>query len=311
MQGLMVLLGLAVLLVAAEGAASRTAIVYLANKRVQLLEKSLDLLERNVLPSNPADVLLFHTSDFNETAKQQILASRPHMRFVLVEESIWRVPDFLGPSEHVVKTMKHASHLGYRHMCRFFVLGMFKVLDQMGYEWVMRLDEDSFILDPIPYNFVEDMERKGGTYGFRMPLLETRGYYEGLPELMASFMQLYGLPPKDRAFLEELFIPPGSWPGGNESFNKFTSAEYNRKIIYNNWFICKVGFFRRPDVLLFLKYVDRSGGLYHRRWGDALVQTFTVRLFLSREELVHYTDWDYRHSFFVKKGDGGVPGWGY
>ena len=51
--------------------------------------------------------------------------------------------------------------LGYRHMIRWYVVGLWEVLDRMGYQYVMRMDEDSRILSAIPFDIFSLMAARG------------------------------------------------------------------------------------------------------------------------------------------------------
>ena len=37
----------------------------------------------------------------------------------------------------------------------------------MGYEWVMRMDDDSFFLSDVGYNIFADMRARGKLYAYR------------------------------------------------------------------------------------------------------------------------------------------------
>merc|ERR1711988_1768266 len=42
---------------------------------------------------------------------------------------------------------------------------------------------------------------------------------------------------------------------------------------FTNFFVTKVSWWRQESVQLFLSAVDRNGGIYRHRWGDAPIQT--------------------------------------
>lgn len=52
-------------------------------------------------------------------------------------------------------------------MIRFYAITIWSTLEKLGYEWVMRMDDDSFVLSPIDYNIFGDMRQKGLYYGYR------------------------------------------------------------------------------------------------------------------------------------------------
>ena len=44
---------------------------------------------------------------------------------------------------------------------------IWRTLARLGYEWVMRMDDDSFVLSPVTYNVFDDMRARGLAYGYR------------------------------------------------------------------------------------------------------------------------------------------------
>ena len=56
--------------------------------------------------------------------------------------------------------------LGYRHMCRFFSGEIFKHPILQNYQYVWRLDTDSFILQKIDYNVFDRMKSNDSLYGY-------------------------------------------------------------------------------------------------------------------------------------------------
>ena len=52
-------------------------------------------------------------------------------------------------------------------MIRFYAVTIWPTLHKLGYQWVMRLDDDSFILSPVKYNVFNDIRRRGALYAYR------------------------------------------------------------------------------------------------------------------------------------------------
>lgn len=85
-----------------------------------------------------------------------------NVRFcILTEATGWGPPAWLP----VVPTMKFSS--GYRFMIRFYAITIWTTLSRLGYKWVMRMDDDSFVLSPVNYNVFGDMRAHGLYYGYR------------------------------------------------------------------------------------------------------------------------------------------------
>lgn len=158
--------------------ALRAAIVYLSQVRhssygrdsLAMLQESLLLLFQNYRAAQRHDVLVFHTGDFGLAEQSRVLAplsGRP-VRFERVPAQHWRLPVHVAPwladDNRTTWTQWPKYSLGYRHMIRWYVVGLWETLEAMGYTWCMRMDEDSRILSPIDYNLFTHMASRGGTY---------------------------------------------------------------------------------------------------------------------------------------------------
>ena len=146
---------------------------------------------------------------------------------------------------------------GYKYMCKFFMLDMYKYLQDYDYYW--RVDSDDF-LEALTYDMFDWVERNDVEYGWAARKIEGHGpTRRTLPPWTANYINKCQVWPS--ALMDE---PLG------KCFN-----------FYNNFHVGKVSFFRRPDVLHYLKAVNGSGGVDMHRWGDSTIQAYVVRLFMD------------------------------
>ena len=131
----------------------RNVVVYLVRGHeasLVALERSLALLKRNFLPWSPADVLIFH----EDNLKAEQLAGRTSgipVKTALVDFSA--IPPEMADLP--------PAQRGYRHMCHFFANDIFRRPELAGYDYYMRLDDDSFILSPLTFDaFARMRERR-------------------------------------------------------------------------------------------------------------------------------------------------------
>eukprot|EP00966_Prymnesium_polylepis_P093948 2174842-Prymnesium_polylepis.1 len=85
-----------------------------------------------------------------------------------------------------------------------------------------------------------------------------------------------------RAYMSETGLEPAIPPLPTES------------IYFTNFFVTRVGWWRKPEVQAFMDAVNASGGIYRHRWGDAPIQTAVLRL-LGLSRSVRHLDVDYLH----------------
>ncbi|MCJ1368790.1 hypothetical protein MMC16_007938 [Acarospora aff. strigata] len=163
---------------------------------------------------------------------------------------------------------------------------MFKALSSMGYEWVIRVDDDSGFPESIPYDIVSVMEAKEATYGFRTMNQDSKAVTKALAEAAKYWLVSEDITP---SFLFQ-FCNPASLEG-------VSTEGWFPHIFYNNFFVTRVQFWLRPDVQDWLTHLENVNGFYKFRWGDAPVQTVTLAIFAPIEHLVEFR-FEYEHQGF-------------
>ena len=190
----------------------------------------------------------------------------------------WRLPSYLSIEDH--PTWSHPQYsVGYRHMARWYALHLFTFCAEAGYEWVLRLDEDSFVWSPVRFDLAQHMEQGGFVYGYRAFTHDYPTVTRGFPEAVRAYLVMSGRQP---TFLLKHCSP--------QTLDGLTAAGWSRAGYYNNFFITKTAFWRRADVQRFLKFMDRTGGVYTQRWGDLLIQSAAVQIFLRETEVHQFTE---------------------
>ena len=276
---------------------NKTVIVYLAmNTKKDLtygrdsksmLEKSLDFLYKNYNNQFKHDIIIFYDSKFpfNKTDQEEIKKGRNEITFMLINNDLWCPPNCLeiinnpNPQNWVSPTFS----VGYRNMMRWFGILIYKFLTDLGYEWYMRLDDDSFIHSPINYDLFKFIYDNHYLYGFRVYSNDQLCVSNGLIEFCYDYCDKYNITP---TFLNRFTLKNNSKTG-----NKYNILGY-----YNNFLITKLSFWMRDDVQSFLNEIDNSGYQYTRRWGDLVCQSVTIQIFMKRDQLFHFNDWCYEHS---------------
>ena len=256
---------------------------------MEQLRKSVGLLYQNYNTQQRDDVVFLHTGDVNAQQQASVLSlCGEEARFVELAKHHFELPPGVDPSSKEWLFPNKFS-VGYRHMVRFFTVGIWEVASGLGYQFVMRLDDDAFVLSPIRYNIFAFMARRKLEYGFRLTSWE-----HGEPAQRGEFHQ----------FVREYAINKGVSPHWgladscpDKSLERFTPERCGQVYtIYNNFFVANVSFWRRPDVQAFVKHVDASKTIYYKRWGDALWHSVALQLFLPRERVHMFDDFAYEHT---------------
>lgn len=59
-------------------------------------------------------------------------------------------------------------------------------------------------------------------------------------------------------------------------------------------------FFRSKAYTDYFNYLDKTGGFFYERWGDAPVHSIAAAFFLPRSEIHFFHDIGYRHSPYIR-----------
>lgn len=70
---------------------------------------------------------------------------------------------------------------------------------------------------------------------------------------------------------------------------------WNMCHFWSNFEIGDLDFFRGEAYTTLFDFLDREGGFYYERWGDAAVHSLAVAMLLEPGELHWFSDWGYVH----------------
>ncbi len=294
----------------------RGVIVYLAQSKhssygrdsMSMLLRSVALLMRFYNAAQRDDMWFAHTGDVPADEQAAVLR-RCHPANATFVQLDKRRHFILPPGAARSKANRWIQpkfSAGYRHMIRFYTIGLWPLVAQAGYEYVMRMDEDSWLWSPIRYNLFEFMQTQRLLYAYRVSSLEMgHRYWTGgaWHRLVSEYTQraprsLAERVEKQRWLLESC----AARRRGSDALEGISSvANFTLERCgamngpYNNFFISKVSFWLRDDVQHFLAYVDRSNTIYTHRFNDILWHGAAIRLFMSPQHVHLFRDFSYEH----------------
>ncbi|PBK88464.1 hypothetical protein ARMGADRAFT_1033847 [Armillaria gallica] len=65
--------------------------------------------------------------------------------------------------------------------------------------------------------------------------------------------------------------------------------------IWSNFEIADMDFWRGPAYTDFFEHLDKTGGFYYERWGDAPVHSIAASLFLRKDQIHFFEEIGYQH----------------
>lgn len=252
------------------------------------LQTTLYLLFRSFNERCKYPVLVFHEGDFSEENIAAIRAGIPGdlgslVQFVCVDADDFRLP--ASVTDDIVVANKiivpDARDLGYRTMCRWWIRHSAKYLEP--YEYYMRIDDDSFIEDVLDYDPFEVMRDSGTDYAANLVHIEHPLNALGLLQISS---ELLGRIERVRALFLHGQVAETVEPHNLAMFLTRVPDNLVRHvdpssvsapiIYYNNFHVARTSVWGHPTITAYFEEIDRSGGIYHFRWGDAALQTIAL-----------------------------------
>jgi len=172
--------------------------------------------------------------------------------------------------------------VSYRHMCRWNSGFFYKHprLQQFDFYWRVEPDVHFFCdIDYDVFRFVRDNRIK---YGFNMNILDDARSFPSLWKRTRSFINKHPELVHPEADLDWLLDPQ-------------RQGDYNNCQFFSNFEIGDLSFFRGKANEKYFNWLDRGGGFFYERFGDAPIHTLAVAMFVPKREVWFFRDIGYQH----------------
>lgn len=178
------------------------------------------------------------------------------------------------------------SRVGYRLMCRFWTHGVFRQPFMQNVTSYFRMDTDTFLVEMKRDPF-QELERERLGYLTSVVYKDSPRQVEGLWDTFLRFALRENIHPRGLVPLSNQWTDSHS----EDTISRMPVSEavavlyvrgYNLDYIYNNWEVTLVELWKSPVYRRLASFIDKSGGIIMRRWGDAPIRT--LALHLLREE---------------------------
>ncbi|EJU03429.1 nucleotide-diphospho-sugar transferase [Dacryopinax primogenitus] len=214
------------------------------------------------------------------------------LEFGQVPEEHWRIPEWLDEDEiragflrQAGEGVQYGGREGYHHMCRFYS-GLFARHELLQkYEWYWRLEPGVRFYCSVTYDPFRFLAQRNQTYGFVITLIDDLNTIPSLYKTVKQYVQEAGLTPTD---MWDFFTR-----------DKNGASGYNRCHFWTNFEIGHLPFFRSQPYQQLFTALDRSGGFYTERWGDAPIRTIALGLLEGTDKVHYFEDFAYRHDWFM------------
>lgn len=179
------------------------------------------------------------------------------------------------------------SRIGFLHTNQFVTGGIQKLPEMQKYDFVLKMDDDTFIIDKINSDilkFMSDNNYKFGPFGVKSYNYKHSLDCEiGFRELVKKYMRQNKIKPVAASALDQ----EGNW----DNIGIFDPTIWDLNI------------FRNKNWEKWWNYVNESGGIYKYRWGDQEIHILYTRMFYPESAWYNF---DFYNKGKCKHGGYGV-----
>lgn len=239
------------------------------------------------------DWVFLNDEEFNDEFKETVgsLVSG-NTKFGLIPKEHWSYPPWIDQEKAALvreqmreKKIIYGHSESYRHMCRF-ESGFFwrqEILNDYDYYW--RVEPDIKLYCDIDYDIFKWMKDNNKDYAFTISLPE---YKETIPTLWDTTKEFIE---KNPQYLAQNNLM--DWVSDDKG------QTYNGCHFWSNFEIGSLAFWRSEAYRKYFDHLDKAGGFFYERWGDAPVHSIAAALFLPREKVHFFEDVGYYHVPFT------------
>ncbi|KAI1856031.1 hypothetical protein JX265_011928 [Neoarthrinium moseri] len=252
------------------------------------------------------DWVFFNDEPFTESFMAAVSnATSSTVYFEQIIDKHWRMPDWIDKSRYDVgRQFQGSIGVGkswlesYHQMCRWNS-GLFALEDRLkNYDWYWRVEPDVQYTCNINYDVFRFMRDNNMAYGFNMAILDDARSFPSLWERTQTFKRYNPdmvNPEADMRWLLHQTAEPDRMVRSGSGYHAGRGDQYNNCQFYSNFEVGSLDFFRSKEHQAYFQHLDKSGGFFYERYGDAPIHTLSVSMFLPKRRVWFFRDIGYSH----------------
>jgi mannosyltransferase len=259
--------------------------------------------------------LFLNDVPFTEEFKKRISAeTKAKVSFEVIPEEHWNTPEWINPDlyESSIQSLKakgvlYMGQKSYHNMCRWNSGMFYKHPALKNIKWYWRVEPKVHFFCQIDYDVFRWMEDHNKTYGFTINL------YDGPDTVKSLWPETMKFVSDNNQYLHQnnaikWLQDSEARPENNQKANGYSTCHF-----WSNFEIGNMDFWRSEAYEKYFEHLDRAGGFYYERWGDAPVHSIALGLFEDKSKIHWFRDIGYQHIPFFNcpnspKCHGCLPG---
>ncbi|KAK2782031.1 hypothetical protein FQN53_000207 [Emmonsiellopsis sp. PD_33] len=239
----------------------------------------------------------FNDKEFTDEFKTRTQAeTKAKCNYELIPKEHWDVPDFINmdiyeESSNILKEqgIQYSNLMSYHQMCRWNSGIFYKhpALEHMQYYW--RVEPKVHFFCDVDYDVFRYMQDHNKTYGFTINLYDAP---QSIPSLWPQTVKFLEAHPE---YIHEnnamnWLVDDNQRPQHNQDAHGYSTCHF-----WSNFEIGDLSFFRGQAYEDYFNHLDRAGGFFYERWGDAPVHSIGLGLFADKSKIHWFRDIGYQH----------------
>jgi alpha 1,2-mannosyltransferase len=263
-----------------------TMVSLVRNEELSDMLTSIEEFEASFNHKYHYDWVFLNDKEFTPRFKKQVTEKcSGNVKFGLVPEEHWSYPDFIDQDKAAqtridMANVIYGSSESYRFMCRYQSGFFWRHPIMLEYDWYWRVEPSTRYPCNIPEDLFKYMNDNEKIYGFTQSLHE---YEATIPTLYDSVLTFTNNHPQ--------YVP-------HKNFASFISEDdgetYNGCHFWSNFEIANMKLWRSKQYNEFFDYLDKQGGFFYERHGDAPVHSVFASIFLPMDQ-IEYLNIGYYH----------------
>ncbi|AET38277.1 glycosyltransferase family 15 protein Ecym_2558 [Eremothecium cymbalariae DBVPG len=225
------------------------------------------------------------TDEFKHVVSNIVSGS---VEFGIIPKEHWSYPNWIDQEkaakarqEMAENNIIYGGSEPYRHMCRFESGFFWRHPLLKKFNWYWRVEPSTQLYCDIKYDVFKWMQEHKKVYGFTISIREYEATIKTLWETTKQFMKEYP------NYIEK------------DNMMAFISDDngktYNLCHFWSNFEIASLDFWRSDRYKTYFEYLDKAGGFFYERWGDAPVHSIAAALMLRKDQIHYFADIGYHH----------------
>ncbi len=234
--------------------------------------------------------------EFSERFKTQVSKyTNSKIYFEKISNDHWVEPSWIDPSlssasndKLMSENIQYSNKQSYHRMCRWNS-GMFYNNEGLkNFKWYWRVEPKTNYFCNIDYDVFKYLEDHNKTYGFNINIYDSPQSVRSLWTTTLEFIKLHPNYLNENGAFS--WLTNQNLKDRNDITNGYSTCHF-----WSNFEIGNMDFFRSKPYNEYFKHLDKSGGFFYERWGDAPVHAIGLGLFEDKSKIHWFRDIGYEH----------------